>query len=57
MSDQNDGLGGSYLLDPTTGQRTLVERTGSAPLCDVPTEIATPEPATAGRKAVKTVAQ
>lgn len=57
MSDQNDGLGGSYLLDPTTGQRSLVERTSSAPPCDAPTEIAKPEPATAGRKAVKTVAQ
>lgn len=57
MNDQNDGLGGSYLLDPTTGQRTLVERTASVPPCDAPTEIATPDPTTAGRKAVKTVAQ
>lgn len=29
MNDQNEGLGGSYVLDPETGQRTLVERTGS----------------------------
>lgn len=26
-ADQFAGQGGSYVLDPTTGQRTLVERT------------------------------
>ena len=25
--DENDGLGGSYLQDPKTGKRTLIERT------------------------------
>lgn len=25
--DQNEGLGGSYLMDPKTGVRTLIERT------------------------------
>lgn len=27
MSDQFDGVGGSYVLDPKTGKRKLVERT------------------------------
>jgi hypothetical protein len=27
MSDQNAGMGGSYLLDPVTGERKLIERT------------------------------
>jgi len=27
MADEYDGVGGSYLLDPKTGKRTLVERT------------------------------
>jgi hypothetical protein len=27
MNDENEGLGGSYLIDPTTGQRALVART------------------------------
>ena len=27
MNDENAGLGGTYLLDPKTGKRTLVERT------------------------------
>lgn len=27
MNDENAGLGGSYVLDPKTGQRTLVART------------------------------
>ncbi|WP_198116931.1 hypothetical protein [Massilia rhizosphaerae] len=27
MNDDNAGLGGSYMLDPTTGKRTLVART------------------------------
>ena len=30
--DEFHGQGGSYLLDPATGIRTLVERTESAPL-------------------------
>lgn len=27
MSDENEGMGGSYVLDPKTKQRTLVART------------------------------
>lgn len=27
MSDQFDGVGGSYVLDPKTGKRKLIERT------------------------------
>ena len=27
MNDEHAGLGGTYLLDPKTGKRTLVERT------------------------------
>ena len=27
MTDTNEGMGGSYTLDPKTGKRTLVERT------------------------------
>lgn len=29
MADEYDGVGGSYLVDPKTGKRTLVERTDS----------------------------
>ncbi len=34
--DEFDGQGGSYLLDPETGKRTLVERTEEP--ADVPAE-------------------
>lgn len=27
MTDTNEGMGGSYTMDPKTGKRTLVERT------------------------------
>lgn len=27
MADEYDGVGGSYIIDPKTGKRTLVERT------------------------------
>lgn len=27
MKDEFDGIGGSYVVDPKTGKRTLVERT------------------------------
>jgi hypothetical protein len=27
--DEHAGMGGSYILDPETGKRTLVERTGA----------------------------
>lgn len=29
MVDEYDGVGGSYLVDPKTGKRTLIERTDS----------------------------
>lgn len=32
MADEYDGLGGSYVADPKTGKRKLVERTGQAPV-------------------------
>jgi hypothetical protein len=49
MSDQtvNPSEGGSYILDPVTGLRTLVERGGSEPVADLAAMIAEPaaEPA------------
>jgi hypothetical protein len=51
MSDQtvNPSEGGSYILDPKTGERTLVERGGSEPVADMAVAIAEPaaEPAPA----------
>lgn len=52
MSDEYDGLGGTYLLDPATGRRTLLARTmpaGDAPMqTPLPTQsqvkAAAPEP-------------
>lgn len=38
-SDQFEGMGGSYIVDPKTGKRALVERTGEQ------SEIKQPEPA------------
>lgn len=32
MADEFDGLGGSYVADPKTGKRKLVERTQEAPV-------------------------
>lgn len=31
MNDPHDGQGGSYVLDPETGDKTLVERTEAQP--------------------------
>jgi len=31
FNDEHDGKGGSYLADPKTGKRTLVERTDYKP--------------------------
>lgn len=44
MSDPivNPSEGGSYILDPATGLRTLVERGGSEPAADVVAAIAEP---------------
>lgn len=39
LPDEHDGEGGSYTVDPKTGQRTLVERTappGASPLPEPP---------------------
>lgn len=48
MSDENEGMGGSYTLDPKTGKRTLVERTEDAllpsPRPDAPAPIVEPAP-------------
>lgn len=33
-NDEHDGQGGSYVRDPLTGVRTLVERTGLTPVAD-----------------------
>ena len=39
MSNENPGEGGSYLLDPKTGKRTLIKRTLPSP--DKNTEVKT----------------
>jgi hypothetical protein len=44
MNDEHEGLGGSYMLGPKTGKRTLVARTEPP----APAEAQTPEPADAG---------
>lgn len=44
MSDENEGLGGSYTLNPKTGKRTLVARTAPP----APAEEQTEKPADAG---------
>ena len=31
ISDEFDGVGGEYLLNPKTGKRTLISRTAPAP--------------------------
>lgn len=38
MVDEYQGQGGSYLLDPKTGKRTLIERTDPAIPSEPPTE-------------------
>jgi hypothetical protein len=44
MNDEFEGIGGSYLLDPVTGLRTLTARTEPPPTAEQPTT----EPAQAG---------
>lgn len=39
MNEQNEGMGGSYTLNPQTGERRLIERT-----TDEPTPAPEPEP-------------
>lgn len=39
MTDEHEGQGGSYTLDPKTGKRTLVERTDD-PLFPSPRPVA-----------------
>ena len=41
--DPNAGLGGSYILDPKTGQRTLVERTQEGAPQPAPAQPIAPE--------------
>jgi hypothetical protein len=36
--DEFHGVGGSYLLDPKTGKKTLIERTEPAQFSEPPTE-------------------
>jgi hypothetical protein len=38
MIDEYRGQGGSYLLDPKTGKRTLIERTEPTQFSEPPTE-------------------
>jgi hypothetical protein len=47
MQDEYDGQGGSYLLNPKTGKRKLIERTqpASLPMSEASTD-ATAEPQT-----------
>jgi len=44
MSDENEGLGGTYTFNPKTGKRTLVARTAPP----APAEEQTDKPADAG---------
>ncbi|WP_295991565.1 hypothetical protein [Rugamonas sp.] len=44
MNDLNSGVGGSYAIDPATGERKLISRTDYAP----PASDAPNQPATAG---------
>lgn len=39
------GKGGSYVIDPATGQRTLVERTDAAPMPEPAAETPAVKPA------------
>lgn len=47
MSDQFDGVGGSYVVDPETGERVLVERTAEI---SEKAELQQPEPVLKGKK-------
>ena len=38
ITDEFDGQGGEYLLDPKTGRRTLIARTAPAPNPNEPTD-------------------
>ena len=51
MTDEHEGMGGSYTLDPKTGKRTLVERTDDALLPSPRPEAPIVEPAPVSRKA------
>lgn len=45
--DENEGKGGSYVIDPKTGLRRLVERTEELPQTGMPADEArAPEPMT-----------
>ena len=53
MTDEYEGQGGSYTLDPKTGKRTLIERTDDPllPSPRPPAQAPIVEPAPASRKA------
>jgi hypothetical protein len=36
MSDEFEGMGGSYTVDPKTGKKTLVQRTDEKPIVEEP---------------------
>ena len=38
MEDENLGQGGTFLLDPKTGKRKLIQQTAPAPIPETPTE-------------------
>jgi hypothetical protein len=46
MMDEFHGLGGAYAVDPKTGQRTLIERTGDAAIVATSTDGAAESAAT-----------
>lgn len=43
MADEYDGVGGSYIADPKTGKRTLVERTDGPQPEPVDTKVVQPK--------------
>lgn len=58
--EEHAGMGGSYLVDPATGRRTLVERAGQPAPANDPAPPSTPaatDPAPAPAAAVKPATQ
>ena len=51
MTDEHEGMGGSYTLDPKTGKRKLVDRTDDPLLPSPRPEAPIVEPAPVVRKA------
>lgn len=48
--DEHAGHGGSYVIDPATGRRSLVERTGWTPAPEAPAPSDPPAPAPKAKK-------